>query len=124
MIKENPYRIIIPTDDIVNEFTNRVNGILNPIDLNEILTQVFSMMLCDDSGIIEYGIDFPDLTMLVDTSFAADDMKVVRLGISVHWLITTLYDRLKHFGLFCDNDFPYYFEKLINYDIVLHHLNS
>jgi len=120
--KVYPKLFIVGTTDLIEGYCRKVEGILNPVDLNEIITQIISMLLNDDSGIIEYGDSFPDYTRLHDTSFLNNEEKIKTIEIATHELVVSIYNKLKEVGLFCDKTFPYFFDKFLDRDIVLHHL--
>ncbi|MNU19659.1 hypothetical protein D3C71_78920 [compost metagenome] len=113
-----PKTIILPTEDLIDQLHRRLGGEKLPKkDLDEILTQVVCVLLNAEGPVQDAHLQaLPDFNRIVSTEmFAALKPAVGELAVAVR-------DRLMEFGADCDGGFPYFFDSLLDRDVVLTHL--
>jgi len=112
-----PATLIIPTDDLILEFFQRLGGeVLPKKDVDEILTQVICVLLNADGTVEAQLAALPDFNRIVSTEmFAGLKPAVAELAVAIR-------NRLVEFGADCDAGFPYFFDRLIDRDVMLTHL--
>lgn len=119
--KNYPRQFILPTEDLLTAFFHSIGGeVLPQSDINELLTQIVCVLLNADEQ-VERQIDaklaqLPDLNRIVSTQvFASIKTAVPELAFAIK-------RRLAEFGAFQNDDFPYFFDRVLGRDIVLTHL--
>lgn len=111
-----PDRLIIPTDDLIANFLQKIDGSIPSKDLDEILTQIVCVLL-NAEGTVEAQLRaLPDFNRIVTTQALAG------LQNAVGELAVAMRDRLMEFGADCDAGFPYFFDGLLYRDVMLTHL--
>jgi len=115
--RKYPAQLIIPTDDLIQEFFQRLGGeVLPKKDVDEILTQVICVLLNAEGTVDAQLQALPDFNRIVSTEiFAALKPAVGELAVAIR-------DRLVEFGADCDAGFPYFFDRMLDRDVMLSHL--
>ena len=128
-----PKTIILDTKDIVNDYSNKVKGLVNPIDLPEIMTQVIQILLNCDIGKPEYNPDnnafdnpedfpFPDIDRLRYKEFQSNSNELAIVCDASHELFDSVLNQLQNMKAFTKDGFPYFFDKFLGKDAILTHL--
>jgi len=120
--KENhPQTIIVESADLIDQLHRRIgNEKLPKKDLNEILTQVVCVLLNHDveagEQLDEKLLELPDFNRMTSAAMFSS------LKPATTELATALRARLAEYGIYNNEEFPYFFDSLLDRDIVLTHL--
>ncbi len=111
-----PQQIIIPTDDLLARFYTKLGTRPEQKDIEEILTQIICVLLNEDHDVEKELLALPDFNRIVSAgNLPGLKMAVAELALSVR-------NRLIEFGVYKDETFPYFFDQLLDRDILLCHL--
>jgi hypothetical protein len=107
-------KIILPVKEVVSEFTTATGSLLSDHDLSELLTQIV-MALLNDNRIWLFRIDYTRL--IASGQFTVPQKEL--LDIETDKLAKGLEFITKQYQLYRKEEFPYFFWKFYEGDIIL-----
>lgn len=136
--------IVLPAADLLQAFFQELGDrVLTPHDVKEVLAQVVCVLLSDDEKTEEGVRRLPEPERLIYFNRIDEQLaeayekptaltgllqrvdKAVELQVfqrAVYGLARDLRNRLHEYGAYRDAEFPYFFDSLLGYDLVLRYL--
>lgn len=113
--------IIVDAADLITAFQEHVPVPFSDRDLAELITQIIVVLLNEEHGEIDGLNGLPHFDRLRDVKHAMNPHTRWQIQSATGILAVALYKRLHSLGIYHDNIFSYFFDRMLGNDIVISH---
>lgn len=117
-----PATIILPAQDILFTFRHETDYGVSIMDMKEILTQIFTLLVNQPIHAVEGIHGLPQVDRMTDQRFHTDEAFREKVRKATSNMGFALYRRLREYGAYYQGYFSYFFDGLVGWDLILTNL--